>query len=186
MLQGSSHYEKLSVAQMDSYIDFWNLMAYDYSGSWDTITGHDANIYPSESDPSSTPFSTDQAIAYYTANGVAADKIIMGMPLYGRSFMNTAGPGASFTGIGGGSWESGVWDYKDLPLDGAAINYLSQPLASYSYDSLQKMMVSYDTPQVARQKAHYIISKGLGGGMWWESSGDKGGSESLIKTVRTS
>ena len=46
-------------------------------------------------------------------------------------------------------------------------------------------MVSYDTPQVASEKVQYIKKRGLGGGMWWETSGDKPTNtpESLIKLV---
>ena len=34
-------------------------------------------------------------------------------------------------------------------------------------------MVSYDTPQNAAEKVAYIEDRGLGGAMWWESSGDR-------------
>jgi Chitinase len=167
---------------MEQYADFWNL-AYDYSGSWDNVSGHDANIYPSTENLPSTPSNTDEAIDYYTSNGIDAKKLVLGMPLYGRAFLDTDGPGKSYNGVGSGSWESGVWDYKDLPLKGSNVDYMEETVSSYSYDPTQRMMVSFDTPQVAQKKAQYIMMKGLGGGMWWESSSDKPGPDSLINTV---
>lgn len=68
-------------------------MAYDYAGSWDTVAGHGANLFVSNSNLASTPFNTDQAIDYYTSHGVASSNIVLGMPLYGRAFTGTSGPG---------------------------------------------------------------------------------------------
>lgn len=180
---GASNYEKMDLPGMDRLLDFWNLMAYDYAGSWDSTAGHQANLRKSGSNPAATPFSTEAAIEYYVSKGVAPNKIVLGMPLYGRAFENTDGPGKPYNGIGEGNWEKGVYDFKSLPLSGAAEQTDGEAGATYSYDPARRMMVTYDTVGMAREKAEYIKQRGLGGGMWWESSADKQGGESLITTV---
>lgn len=180
---GAQNYEKMDIAGMDHLLDFWNLMAYDYAGSWDQVAGHQANLYPSSDNPASTPFSTVAAIDYYASQGVSPHKIVLGMPLYGRAFENTDGPGHPFQGVGEGTWENGVLDYKKLPLEGAEEHCDDAVTASYCYNAGQRKLVTYDTPAVARTKAEFIKERGLGGGMWWESSADKAGDDSLISTI---
>ena len=109
---GPSNCHWLKLKEMTPFLDFYNMMAYDFAGSWDQNAGHQSNIYPSKSDPKTTPFSTDFAVRYYLEHGVPSSKIVLGMPLYGRAFQNTPGPGHGFSGVGEGSWENGVWDYK--------------------------------------------------------------------------
>ncbi|KAK0729519.1 glycoside hydrolase family 18 protein [Lasiosphaeris hirsuta] len=184
---GAQNYDKLDLAGMDRYLDFWNLMAYDYAGSWDATAGHQANLYPcaahADGGCKCTPFSTAAAVDAYVARGVPVHKIVLGMPLYGRAFWNTDGPGQPYSGVGEGTWENGVHDYKKLPLEGAVEQEDQGTGATFCYHPERKVLVSYDTVPMARRKAEYIKERGLGGGMWWESSADKEGSESLIRNV---
>jgi len=168
---------------MDEVLDFWNLMAYDYAGSWHGVTAHQANLFPCSKCPECTPFSTAAAVHYYKCHGVAGDKIVIGMPLYGRAFENTDGMGRPYSGVGEGNWENGIFDFKNLPLPGFVEQADADVCGGYCQDAQKRKIVTYDTVEVARRKAEYIRNEGLGGAMWWESSADKTGPESLIGNV---
>ncbi|KKY38337.1 putative glycoside hydrolase family 18 protein [Diaporthe ampelina] len=183
---GPEHYSVLDLREADRYLDSWNLMAYDYAGSWDTTSGHQANLFTSPGSPGATKYSTDQAIKDYVAKGVPASKILLGLPTYGRAFDSTGGPGQSFHGVGPGSaalQTPGLWLYKDLPRPGAAELYDETAGASYSYDPLSRELISYDNVRSAKKKGSYLKEKGLAGSFFWEASGDKQGAESLVGTL---
>jgi chitinase len=59
----------------------------------------------------------------------------------------------------------------------------AETIASWSFDAGQRTMVSFDTVGVVERKAGLIQRMGLGGAMYWESSADKKGDESLVSTV---
>ncbi|KAF2024838.1 glycoside hydrolase [Setomelanomma holmii] len=179
---GPTNYNILKLASMDSYLDFWNLMTYDYSVSGEGVAAHNANWNRSTLNPKSTPFNSDETIMAYIKAGIPAKKIVVGMPLYGRSFANTDGPGKAFSGTGIGTWEPGIYDYKTLSESYGKITVDPSIAASWSYDSTKRLMISFDTPNVTLKKTEYIKTAALGGAMWWESSSDKLGSESLIST----
>jgi chitinase len=89
--------------------------------------------------------------------------------------MNTEGIGKPFSGIGPGSWEQGVYDYRGLPLRNSHVHHDKHALASWSYDPHKKELISFDSEQVGRWKGEWIKKEGLRGSMFWELSGDKGG-----------
>ena len=180
---GPQHYKKLKLADMVPYLDFFNLMAYDYAGSWDSITGHQTNLYPSVDNSPCTPFSTDAAVKDYLKSGVPANMITLGMPLYGREFRQTDGMGKAFHDIGEGSFEKGVWDYKVLPQAGAVEQMDQNVGASNSWDGAKRIIVSYDNLAMSNIKVDYIKNNKLGGGMFWELSGDRKENGSLIANV---
>ncbi|KAF8603036.1 hypothetical protein BDV93DRAFT_493979 [Ceratobasidium sp. AG-I] len=174
---GAANYQNLLVSEMNPSLTMWNLMAYDYAGAWSSTSDDQANLYG----PTDTGASTDDAISWYTSNGVPANKIALGIPLYGRAFQQTTGIRESYSGVGAGSSESGIYDYKALPPSGSKVTEDTTHVSSYSYNSATKELVSYDTPNIVKIKANYIVKKGLAGGMFWELSGDKTGSDSLVR-----
>nr|P32470.2 RecName: Full=Chitinase 1; Flags: Precursor [Aphanocladium album]CAA45468.1 chitinase [Aphanocladium album] len=179
---GPDNYNKLKFAELGKVLDYINLMAYDYAGSWSNYTGHDANIYANPQNPNATPYNTDDAVQAYINGGVPANKIVLGMPIYGRSFQQTEGIGKPYNGIGSGSWENGIWDYKALPKAGATVKCDDTAKGCYSYDPSTKELISFDTPAMISTKVSWLKGKGLGGTMFWEASASKKGSDSLIST----
>ncbi|KAK2603719.1 Chitinase 4 [Conoideocrella luteorostrata] len=179
---GSEHYSKLHLADLGKTVDHVNLMAYDYAGVWSNHSGHDANLYADSKNSDATPFNTDDAISAYIKGGVPASKIVLGMPIYGRSFQQTDGIGKPYSGIGDGSWENGIWDYKVLPKAGSTVEYDDTSKGYYSYDASTKELISFDTPAMIKEKVAYLKEKKMGGSMFWEASADRKGSDSLIET----
>ncbi|OCF43984.1 chitinase [Kwoniella heveanensis CBS 569] len=179
---GMDNMKILRAKDMDASIDFWNLMAYDFAGSWDAVAGHQANLYADNPEANSV----DKAVRFYTLQGIHPSKLVVGMPVYGRAFANTNGIGQPYNGVGEGSWEAGMWDYKDLPQPGAQVINDPRLGASYSYDPQKRLLISYDTQPIVTQKARYINDHGLGGAMFWELDADKpeetGGN--LVRTAR--
>lgn len=72
---GAPNYANLMVSQMNSALSFFNLMAYDYAGSWLTYADNQANLYGG----ARTGFNTDSAVKFYLGAGASASKISMGM-----------------------------------------------------------------------------------------------------------
>lgn len=74
------------------YLDFINLMAYDFFGVWTPSSGHHAQLYAmSKNEPSAS-----SGVTYVMSQGFPAKKILLGIPTHGRSFLNATGPGQKF------------------------------------------------------------------------------------------
>ncbi|KAI5827326.1 glycoside hydrolase family 18 protein [Schizophyllum commune Tattone D] len=176
---GADGYGHLDVKTMDSALSYWNLMAYDYAGSWSDVTDNQANLYPD----GVSDISTEGALKWYKDSGATAAKISLGIPIYGRGFENTDGLGSSFNGVGSGTTESGIYSYKNLPFAGAEVFENTTSGSSYSYDSAKREWISYDTPNIVKLKAQYVADNGLAGTMYWDLSTDKTGNDALVATA---
>jgi chitinase len=108
-----------------SYLDFINLMAYDFHGKWERETGHNAPLYAPSSDSEwRKQLSVDHAASMWVKLGAPKDKLVIGMPTYGRTFTlsNTANFKVNAPASGGGkagdyTKEGGFLAYYEVSED---------------------------------------------------------------------
>ncbi|GAB2927223.1 glycosyl hydrolase family 18 protein [Rheinheimera gaetbuli] len=185
--------QKLSVVDWEDaapYMDYINLMTYDYYGAWNGVLGHQTGLYPSPNSPI-VGFSADEAVQYLLDRGVPASKIALGAAMYGRGWQNVSGTtgGNPFTGTGGdgitGGWERGIMDYKKIEADfmggpeasgvnGFTVSWDDTAKASYVWNPATNTLISFDTKRSVREKGAYILQHQLGGIFAWEIDADNG------------
>ncbi|KXH67386.1 chitinase 1 [Colletotrichum salicis] len=182
---GPQNYKAFDFQAMEKSLDFWSLMAFDFAGAWENVTGHQSNVFRRKRNPQSTKASVERAFEEYVEEGgVSPAKINLGMPLYGRAFSNTKGLGKSYSRLPNGTLgQAGIYLYKDLPRPGATVNWDSVVKATYSYNNVTRELVTFDYMRSAKYKQAYIKRKKLGGAMFWEATGDKAGDESLVRSM---
>ena len=129
-------------------------MAYDFAGSWSPQAGHHAQLYAGESDEPSG----SAAVDYLISTGFPSQKIVLGVPVYGRSFLGAHGPRYPFNGAGG---EEGTFEYKYLPRDGTEEIVNTRVCAAFCTGG-DGGFVTYDNPETVKMKGNYCRDKGLG------------------------
>lgn len=126
--------------------------------------------------------------------GFPAAKILLGVPIYGRSFLNASSKDQTFEGCAG---DDGTFEYKDLPRPGTRETVCEVTVSASCYGG-DAGWVSYDNPQTVRMKAKFCKEKRLGvyfhvwhledttdetqGLFYWHAAGDaQPGPRSLVQ-----
>ncbi|KAI5637311.1 glycosyl hydrolases family 18 domain-containing protein [Phthorimaea operculella] len=77
------------VKTLNQYLDWMNLLTYDYHSAFEPAVNHHAPLYPLE-EPNEysvdNELNIDYTIKYYLENGADRDKLVLGIPTYGRSY----------------------------------------------------------------------------------------------------
>jgi len=180
---------RFNLAGLAPAVDFFNLMSYDFHGTWESTTGHQSAFTRD-----SVGYDIKTAVQAYLNAGVAPRKIVLGAPLYTRAWSGVADGGDGgyaepASGAAPGSFEAGNYDYKDLlakvqdPTAGWKLYWDDRAQASYVYNARDKIFSAFETPTSIAQKAQWADDLGLGGMMFWEVSNDVDSSESLIRAA---
>ena len=170
--------KNIDLRKASTELDLINLMTYDFSGPWTGLCAHQSQLYsPSRPCDDAARISCDSSVTYLLSKGVAAQKILLGIPAYGRSFLGATSVGNRYNGSGG---EEGTFEYRDLPRPGATVSYDRAVTAVYCVGG-DGGFVTYDDQVTVRAKANYAKQKGLGGLFYWTGTGDRNDSRSLVE-----
>jgi chitinase len=147
--------KNIDLCKAQDYLDLINLMTYDFTGPWTAKADHHAQLFSSQPDEASG----SAAVEYVISTGFPAAKVLLGIPVYGRSFLGAGGPGHSYYGHGGEG--DGSFEYKELPRPGT-LEITDKKLAAAYCNGGDGGFVTYDNPETVRLKAQYCQEKGLG------------------------
>jgi len=177
--------EFLAHTEMDKvqqYVDTVNLMAYDYyEPDSDATTGHHAPLFTNPADPKKV--SADASVHAYEQAGVAAGKIVLGVPFYGHVWGQV--PAANHGLYQPGKNVKNAWvrfGGVDAMLKNGFVRYWD-PVAKapYLYNAEKQMFVSYEDAESVALKCRYVLDGKLRGVMFWDYESD--GSGALLNAV---
>ncbi|XP_069122707.1 chitinase-3-like protein 1 [Argopecten irradians] len=171
-----SSYEVHKIARN---LDYILLMSYDLRGPWNHRLGHHSPLYKrtGESVADST-LNQDWAVKKWLSMGAPAEKLVMGISLYGRSFTTwwqsnapkRLGNGCKGGGIPGEyTNETGILSYYEIcdkiRNEGWIVHRQSEYMVPFAYSDDQ--FVGYDDEESVGIKSEYIKTHDLAGAMVW-------------------
>jgi chitinase len=167
----STSYQLAAVARL---LDWVNLMTYDFVDGYSTVSGFDAPMWPSPSDPTPEVVkrwnSVATAVDYYELKGVPADKIVLGEPFFSLAFtVASASHDGLYQRITGFAAPPSWTDIESSLLKNRAWSrHWSQTAqAPWLFDAATKTFVTYDDPASLRIKSEFARLRGLRGVFTW-------------------
>ena len=193
---GQSHYKYLQLSQIHPYLDWINLMTYNFTAVSSKITDF---VGPLKAyDPKIETHATHNvefAVHVYLEAGVPADKIAVGVRFVGTGWTGVSptnnGLYQKNSGAARGTWDNpkeaptGSFGFQDIED-----NYL--PTYTRSWEKAAKVpwlfspdtgiMISYEDHESVTTKANYVMTNQLGGIMIWELGADDD-QHTLVNTI---
>ena len=219
---GIDKISKLSPTQWQTIaatVDDIGVMTYDFHGAWDqgqtgsnfmSAMALDPALDPTVNNPILSHYNVIDAMDAYVSRGVPKEKLIVGIPVYGR-MMNIEAVGSNdglyqtITGTPPGEWDNqqsgntGMVDYACIVEPTHCGNGFKLPALTlmqpteknpgqYAFTPwgyASNLFITYDDDQSAAYKAYWLIQNGYAGVMLWDLTGDFNASDerSLVNSI---
>jgi len=177
--------EGYAIGKLDNSLDFFNLLTYDYHSAHEPAVNHHAPLYRPEEWSEfdyRKDLNIDATIKFYVQNGASRNKLVLGIPTYGRSYTlanfdaydidsPATGPGEA----GADTKEDGYLAYYEICekiIDDGWQMETMYPGIMGPYAHSGNQWVGFDDVDIAVEKAFYVADEGLGGIMFWTVDND--------------
>jgi chitinase len=170
-------------------LDWINLMTYDFHGGFEPQgpAAFQSNYFLDPNNPATGvahTYAGETAVQKLLAAGVPAQKIVLGIPFYGRGWTGVGSANNGLyqraTGPARGTYEQGIEDYKVLAPRNAPKFYDSITGQMWTYNGVE--FWSFDDARVIATKINVVNTQGLGGLFSWSLDGDDS-TGTLVKEI---
>ena len=163
-------------------LDNVNLMTYDIVNGATPHTGHHTALFstPEQKD------STDNAVNFLLAQGVAPEKIVIGTAFYARVWEQVADTNQGLyqpgTHVKGAHYKE--FSTRFNPAEGYVYHWDDAAKAPSYYNPEKKIFATFDDPRSMTEKARYVKNRKLGGMMFWQLPHDTD-NDGLLNAIHT-
>ena len=171
------------------YLNWFNVMTYDFHGFGDSLTGHNTNLLSSPKDPDPYKESYNHAIKYLLDTArISSNKIIPGAAFYARIWYNIDSVNFGlYRPVNYNSSDRLIGyqhfsNFSDQIIRDNKCHWDDLAMAPYIYNKEDKSFWSFDDTRSIALKARYVDAYNLGGLMFWAVNGDDS-SGTLINTI---
>ncbi len=168
------YFEHTEMEKVHPFVDYINVMTYDFYTTGSRTTGHHAGLYKSEYMEDVGKYA-EVAIARHVQAGIPLSKIILGVAFYGRGWRGVEPVNQGLFQPFDKPVKS--YSFRELKeqyinLQGYERHWDEKARAPYLWQADSAIFVSYEDPESLKSKSDFIKQQKLGGVMFWEYSHD--------------
>ena len=203
------YYDHIETLEVMKYVDFMNIMTYDFVGGSTPVTAHHTNLgWIKWEDLEGTammdmikkyqermkdkaikwnPRSAEYIIDYCLKLGVKPEQIVIGAAFYGRAWKGVPPENKGLYQPNKGV-HTGWSAYRNIRenyenKNGFVRYWDSVAKAPYLYSETDSIFISYDDTASVKLKVRYAIENNLGGIMFWQLGNDTREENSLLDAI---
>lgn len=165
--------------ELGQALDFINLMTYDMGTGFSRVSTFNAPLREVPEDPLDPVQrrwnSVEGAVRYYREHGVPEDKLVLGVPFYGRGFKVNANANNGLYQPYSAPADAGDWRRIRADLlgkPGWQRHWHPVAQAPWLYSPVEKVFISYEDATSIGIRARYAREQKLRGVFTWELTGD--------------